>query len=75
MPTTLETKQQQLEEVRTAISKVLAKGQSYMIQDGGAMRQLGRASLKQLEIREKQLEREIDRLSRGGIGVNYGLPK
>ena len=75
MPTTLEIKQQQLEEVRTAISKILTHGQSYQIMDGGAQRLLTRANLKQLMALQQQLEREVDRLTRGGIGINYGQPK
>lgn len=73
MPTTIEVKQQQLDEVRTAISAVLTRGQSFMIMDGGAQRMLTRANLKQLQERERQLEIEVSRLERGGIGVNYGL--
>lgn len=75
MPTTLEVKQQQLADVRSAISAVLTRGQSFMIMDGGAQRQLTRANLKQLQERERQLEIEVSRLERGGIGVNYGLPR
>ena len=75
MPTPLETKQQQLEEVRKAISAVMLRGQSYQIQDGGAMRLVTRANLRYLQEREKKLELEVDRLSRGGIGVSYGFPK
>jgi hypothetical protein len=44
-----------------------------MIMDGGAQRQVTRANLKQLQERERQLEIEVARLERGGIGVNYGL--
>lgn len=73
MPTLLETKQQQLTDVRTAINVVLTRGQSYMVMDGGAQRQVARANLKQLQERERQLEIEVSRLERGGIGVNYGL--
>lgn len=72
MPTTLEVKQQQLTEVRAAISAVLTRGQSFQIMDGGAQRMLNRANLKQLQERERQLELEVSRLERGGIGVNYG---
>lgn len=72
MPTLLETKQQQLADVRTAINAVLTRGQSYMVMDGGAQRQVTRANLKQLQDRERQLETEVARLERGGIGVNYG---
>ena len=75
MSTTLEVKQQQLTEVRTAISAILTRGQSFMIMDGGAQRQLSRANLKHLQERERQLEIEVSRLERGGIGVNYGLPR
>ena len=75
MPTTLEVKQQQLAEVRSAISAVLTRGQSFMVMDGGAQRQLTRANLKQLQERERQLEIEVSRLERGGIGVNYGMPR
>jgi hypothetical protein len=73
MPTPLETKQQQLAEVRTAISAVMTRGQSFQVMDGGAQRMLTRASLKQLQERERQLETEVSRLERGGIGVNYGF--
>jgi hypothetical protein len=73
MPTQLEVKQQQLAEVRQAISAILTRGQSFMIMDGGAQRQLTRANLKHLQERERQLEVEVSRLERGGIGVNYGL--
>lgn len=73
MPTPLEVKQQQLAEVRTAISAVLTRGQAFMVMDGGAQRQLTRANLKQLQERERQLEIEVSRLERGGIGVNYGF--
>jgi hypothetical protein len=73
MSAALEVKQQQLTEVRTAISAILTRGQSYMIMDGGAQRQVARANLKQLQERERQLEIEVARLERGGIGVNYGL--
>ncbi len=75
MPTTLEIKQQQLNEVREAISAVLTRGQSFMTQDGGMQRQVNRANLKALQEREKQLELEIDRIERGGIGISYGLPR
>jgi hypothetical protein len=73
MSAALEVKQQQLTEVRAAISAILTRGQSYMIMDGGAQRQVSRANLKQLQERERQLEIEVSRLERGGIGVNYGL--
>jgi hypothetical protein len=75
MPTLLETKQQQLTEVRTAISAVLTRGQSILVMDGGSQRQLNRANLKYLQDRERQLEIEVSRLERGGIGINYGMPK
>jgi hypothetical protein len=71
--TELETKRQQLAEVRAAISAILTRGQSYMVSDGGAQRQLTRANLRALQEREKALELEVSRLSRGGIGINYGL--
>ena len=71
--TTLEVKQQQLAEVRTAISAILTRGQSFMVMDGGAQRMLTRANLKHLQDRERQLELEVSRLERGGIGINYGL--
>lgn len=74
MATTLEEKQQQLAEVRQAISAVLLRGQSFIIMDGGMQRQLTRANLKQLQERERQLETEVARMERGGIGVNYGMP-
>ena len=74
MATTLEVKQQQLAEVQAAISAILTRGQSFMIMDGGAQRQVTRANLKQLQERERQLEIEVSRLERGGIGVNYGMP-
>lgn len=71
----LEQKQAQLAEVRAAISKVLTHGRTYMIQDGGAMRQLGRASLKELTELEQRLELEVSRLCNGGIRINYGMPQ
>lgn len=74
MPTPLEVKTQQLEEVRAAISKIVTHGQAYMVQDGGAQRQLTRANLKQLQEREASLEREVARLSGVGGGMNYGMP-
>lgn len=73
MPTLLESKQQQLAEVRQAISAVLTRGQNFSIMDGGAQRVLTRANLKHLQDRERQLELEVSRLERGGIGINYGL--
>lgn len=73
MATLLETKQAELAEVKSAISAILTRGQSYTIQDGGAQRQLTRASLEQLQKREAKLELEVQRLERGGITVNYGL--
>lgn len=73
MATELETKQQQLADVRTAISAVLTRGQSYMIMDGGAQRQVTRANLKALQERERQLELQVARLQRGGLGLNYGF--
>lgn len=75
MPTSLETKQEQLAEVRAAISKILTHGQTYQIMDGGAQRSLTRANLRELYARERQLEFDVTRLERGGIGVNYGMPK
>lgn len=80
MTTLLETKLAQLEEVRTAISAILLRGQSYLVMDGGAQRQLTRANLRYLQERETKLEREVSALERmeaggGGIRVNYGMPK
>lgn len=75
MPTTLEIKQTQLAEVRAAISKIITHGQAYQIMDGGAQRQLTRASLRDLQARERELERDVARLERGGIGVSYGMPR
>jgi hypothetical protein len=72
MSVLLDQKLAQLAEVRSAISAILTRGQSHMIMDGGAQRQLTRANLKQLQERERQLEVEVARLERGGIGVNYG---
>jgi hypothetical protein len=74
MATTLEEKQQQLSEVRQAISAVLLRGQAYILMDGNMQRQVTRANLKQLQERERQLEVEVARMERGGIGVNYGMP-
>ncbi len=74
MPTPLEVKQQQLAEVRVAISAVLTRGQAFIVMDGGAQRQVTRANLKYLQERERQLEIEVSRLTRGGMTVNYGMP-
>lgn len=73
MPTELEIKQEQLASVRAAIQKIEEHGQAYMIQDGGAQRQLTRANLKQLYAREAALERQVSRLAGGGVGVTYGV--
>ena len=78
MPSLLETKLAQLVEVQQAITAILTRGQSYMIMDGGAQRQLTRANLKALEDREKRLEAEVAAIERaeangGGMRVNYGL--
>lgn len=76
----LETKLAQLAEVQQAISAILLRGQSYMVMDGGAQRQLTRANLKYLQEREAKLERDVAALERaeaggGGLRVNYGMPK
>jgi uncharacterized protein involved in exopolysaccharide biosynthesis len=78
MSALLDTKLAQLAEVRQAISAILTRGQAYMLQDGGAMRQLTRANLKALEDREKRLEREVAQLERaeatgGGLRVTHGF--
>lgn len=75
MPTEIETKQQQLESVRKAITAIETHGQSYLVMDGGAQRMLTRGNLKELYAREKYLEQQVARLSRGGMAVNYGMPK
>jgi len=78
MPSMLEAKIAQLAEVRTAISAILTRGQSFLVMDGGAQRQLTRANLKALEERERRLEQEVARLEQaeatgGGIRVNHGF--
>lgn len=73
MASELETKQLQLESVRNAIAAIEMHGQSYQIMDGGAQRMLTRANLRELYAREDRLEKQIDRLSRGGVGVSYGV--
>lgn len=73
MATELETKTLQLDSVRAAIAAIEAHGQSYQIMDGGAQRLLTRANLRELYAREDRLEKQIARLSRGGIGVTYGV--
>jgi hypothetical protein len=78
--TLLETKRAQLAEVQAAISTIITRGEMYLIQDGGAMRQLKRANLKYLQDRETKLEREVAALERaesgrGMLQVNYGMPK
>lgn len=80
MSSLLETKLAQLVEVQQAISAIVTRGQSYMIMDGGAQRMLTRANLKFLQERETKLEREVAALERieagkGGLVVNYGMPK
>jgi uncharacterized protein involved in exopolysaccharide biosynthesis len=78
--TLLETKRAQLAEVQAAISTIITRGEMYLIQDGGAMRQLKRANLNYLQARETKLEREVAALERaesgrGMLQVNYGMPK
>jgi uncharacterized protein involved in exopolysaccharide biosynthesis len=78
MSVLLDQKLAQLAEVRAAITAILTRGQSHMLQDGGAQRQLTRANLAALEAREKRLEAEVAALERaeangGGMRVNYGL--
>lgn len=77
MSALLDSKLAQLAEVRTAISAILTRGQSYQVMDGGAQRMLTRANLKVLEEREKRLEREVAQLERaeatgGMLRVNHG---
>jgi hydroxymethylpyrimidine/phosphomethylpyrimidine kinase len=77
MSALLDAKLAQLTEVRAAISAILTRGQSHMVMDGGAQRQLTRANLKYLEERERRLETEVARLEQaeatgGGIRVNHG---
>jgi uncharacterized protein involved in exopolysaccharide biosynthesis len=78
MSALLDSKLAQLAEVRTAISAILTRGQSYQVMDGGAQRMLTRANLKVLEEREKRLEREVAQLERaeatgGMLRVNHGF--
>lgn len=56
------TTQEQLDEVQTAISKVISGAQSYTIGD----RVLTRANLQELEAREKVLMARLAREQRGG---------
>lgn len=62
MPSELEVAQQQLAEVRTAISAILTRGQS-MGENG---RELTRADLKGLREMETDLRSRVARLTRGG---------
>lgn len=78
MSALLDSKLAQLAEVRTAISAILTRGQSYQVMDGGAQRMLTRANLKVLEERERRLEREVAQLERaeatgGLLRVNHGF--
>jgi uncharacterized protein (DUF3084 family) len=78
MPSLLDKKLAQLEEVRAAIHAILTRGQMISIMDGGAQRMLTRANLKALEEREKRLEREVAQLERaaqtgGGLRVTHGF--
>ncbi len=66
-----DTAQQKLDRVQAAIAKIENNGQD-MTYDG---KRVTRADLNTLYTRERQLEREIDRESRGGIRVRRGTPE
>jgi hypothetical protein len=70
MPSELEIKQQQLTDVRAAITAVLKGGQSYTIFG----RQMNRGDLRELRKMESDLLASIARLQNGGIRVRRVYP-
>jgi hypothetical protein len=68
--TELETAQQQLTDVRAAITAVLKSGQSYTIFN----RQMNRGDLKELRNMERDLLTKVSRLQNGGIRVQRVYP-
>jgi hypothetical protein len=68
--TELEIAQQQLTDVRAAITAVLKGGQSYTIFN----RQMNRGDLKELRNMERDLLTKVSRLQNGGIRVQRVYP-
>lgn len=66
----MKTYSEQLEEVQTAITKIVTLGQSYTIEG----RTLTRADLRTLYDREKVLMPLAAREASGGARVRYGTP-
>lgn len=65
---------EQLEEVQTAITKVMTS-QSYTISTPTGSRTVTRANLSELEAREKWLQKQVDAEANGGtIRVIGGTP-
>lgn len=64
------TNQEMLDQVQTAISDILTKGQSFAINN----RRLDRANLEDLQKREEVLLARVGRESRGGIRVRRVTP-
>jgi len=72
----IKTYAEQLETVQAAIEKIESGAQSYTIGEGGASRQVTRATLRDLYDRETKLRSLVAREANGGgIRVNYGMPK
>jgi hypothetical protein len=70
MATELETAQQQLSDVRTAITAVLTLGQAYTLLG----RQFTKADLGELRRMENDLIARSARLSRGGVKIQRVVP-
>ncbi|MBX3173282.1 MAG: hypothetical protein KF709_02665 [Gemmatimonadaceae bacterium] len=66
----LETKQAQLASVRSAITTIEGGAQAITVLG----RNYTRATLKDLYVRERELERDIERLERGGSRMRLGVP-
>ena len=72
----IKTYTQQLEQVQTAIAKIEGGAQSYTIGEGGATRQVTKATLRDLYVREQWLRKQASREANGGgICITYGMPK
>ena len=67
---TIQSYSDQLEEVQAAITAVLSGAQSYSIGDGGMTRELSRASLDSLQVREEYLRKKVQQETRGGMSFH-----
>lgn len=66
--------QTQLENIQTAIARIEDGGQAYSISTSTGSRQVTRADLGELYIREDRLRRIVAREARGGIRITGATP-